>query len=239
MSLETVLHEELHVLYEDNHIIAINKSSSDIIQGDKTGDEPLGEKVKRFIKKKYNKPGDVYLGVIHRLDRPVSGVVLFAKTSKALSRFNLLFKEKDIQKTYWAIVKNKPSKEEAILKHYLFKNEKQNKSYISNTPRIDAKECELHYKVLNQSDKYFLLEVKPFTGRHHQIRVQLSSIGCPIKGDLKYGFDRSNQDASIHLHARKIEFMHPVKNENIVITAPTPNEVLWQFFEKKVGTESK
>jgi 23S rRNA pseudouridine1911/1915/1917 synthase len=225
--------DELQVLYEDNHIIAINKNPSDIVQGDKTGDEPMGEKVKRFIKKKYNKPGDVYLGVIHRLDRPVSGVVLFAKTSKALTRFNLLFKEKDIQKTYWAIVKNKPVKEEDTLIHYLFKNEKQNKSYALKVPRIDAKESELHYKVIDKSDKYFLIEIKPHTGRHHQIRVQLASIGSPIKGDLKYGFDRSNIDASINLHARKIEFIHPIKNETIEITAPTPKEVLWQYFENR------
>ena len=234
MDAENDKNESLKVLYEDNHIVAINKSPSDIIQGDKTGDEPLGEKVKRFIKKKYNKPGDVFLGVIHRLDRPVSGVVLFAKTSKALSRFNLLFKEKDIQKTYWAVVKNRPAKDADTLKNFLYKNEKQNKSYISQTARVDAKACELHYKIIDKSDKYFLLEVLPSTGRHHQIRVQLSTIGCPIKGDLKYGFDRSNQDASIHLHARKIEFVHPIKNEKITIVAPTPNETLWQYFESKM-----
>jgi len=218
---------EIDVLFEDNHIIAINKKPSQLVQGDKTNDEPLSEIVKKYIKDKYNKPGEVFLGVVHRLDRPVSGIVLFAKTSKALTRLNELFRNKNIQKTYWAIVKNQPKKQEDRLINYLVKNEKTNKSKAFNEERKDAFRSELSYKVIGKTDNYYLLEVLPITGRHHQIRVQLSHMGCPIKGDLKYGFDRSNKDASIHPHARKIEFMHPVKNEPIIIEAQPPVDPIW------------
>ncbi len=221
--------DSIEVLYEDNHIIAINKKSSDIVQGDKTGDVPLSEIVKAFLKEKYNKPGDVYLGTTHRIDRPVSGIVLFAKTSKALERLNKMFQDKDIQKTYWAIIKNKPDKEEAHLIHFLKKNEKNNKSTAYPKEVVDSKKSELTYKVIHQFNNYYLLEIKPLTGRHHQIRVQLSAINCPIKGDLKYGYNRSNPDASISLHARKIEFIHPVTKAAITIIAP-PNlaDPLWK-----------
>lgn len=219
----------VEVLYEDNHIIAVNKKSSDIVQGDKTGDTPLNEIVKAFLKEKYNKPGDVYLGTIHRIDRPVSGVVLFAKTSKALERLNKMFKEKDVQKTYWAIVKNKPETNSGNLVHYLKKNEKTNKSTAYNKEVTDSKKSELNYKVIHQFNNYYLLEIKPLTGRHHQIRVQLSAMNCPIKGDLKYGFNRSNPDSSISLHARKVDFIHPVSKKPISIIAP-PNTIdpLWK-----------
>ena len=221
------------ILYEDNHIIAVNKKPSDLVQGDKTGDTPLSELIKEWLVQKYNKPGEAFLGVVHRIDRPVSGVVMFAKTGKALSRMNQLFQSKEVKKTYWAVVKNQPKKESDKLTDYLIRNQKQNKSFCTKSTNKDAKKSELNYTVLKASDKYFLLEINPLTGRHHQIRVQLSNMGCPIKGDLKYGFDRSNPDGSIHLHARKIEFIHPVKNEKIEITAPTPDEVLWNFFTKK------
>lgn len=229
----------LEVLYEDNHIIAVNKRSSDIVQGDKTGDTPLSEFVKQYIKEKYNKPGDVFVGTVHRIDRPVSGIVLFAKTSKALARLNQMFQTKEIQKTYWAIVKNRPPQNKGNLVHYLKKNEAKNmsKAYIKET--TGALRSELNYEIIASSDTYFLLEINPLTGRHHQIRVQLSTMGSPIKGDLKYGFDRSNKDASIHLHARKIEFMHPVKKEPVVITAPAPNEQLWNVFSKMAEGNSK
>ncbi|MGK0253155.1 MAG: 23S rRNA pseudouridine1911/1915/1917 synthase [Mariniflexile sp.] len=217
----------LQILYEDNHIIIINKRAGDIIQGDKTGDKPLSEVVKSYIKDTYNKPGNVYLGVVHRLDRPTTGLVIFAKTSKVLPRLNALFVSKDINKTYWAIVKNAPPKTEDSLTHWLKKNPKNNKSssYIKEVK--DSKKAILHYKLLKKLDNYFLVEVNLETGRHHQIRSQLSSIGCPIKGDLKYGFDRSNPDGSIHLHARHITFMHPVKKETIAIMAPLPDDVIW------------
>jgi 23S rRNA pseudouridine1911/1915/1917 synthase len=217
----------LQVLYEDNHIIIINKRAGDIVQGDKTGDEPLSEVVKSYIKDKYNKPGNVYLGVAHRLDRPTTGLIIFAKTSKVLPRLNALFVSKDIHKTYWAIIKNAPQKTEDSLTHWLKKNPKNNKSssYIKEVK--DSKKAILHYKLLKKLDNYFLVEVNLETGRHHQIRSQLSSIGCPIKGDLKYGFDRSNPDGSIHLHARHITFTHPVKNETIAIMAPLPDDVIW------------
>jgi 23S rRNA pseudouridine1911/1915/1917 synthase len=217
----------LQILYEDNHIIIINKRAGDIIQGDKTGDKPLSEVVKSYIKDTYNKPGNVYLGVVHRLDRPTTGLVIFAKTSKVLPRLNALFVSKDINKTYWAIVKNAPPKTEDTLTHWLKKNPKNNKSssYIKEVK--DSKKAILHYKLLKKLDNYFLVEVNLETGRHHQIRSQLSSIGCPIKGDLKYGFDRSNPDGSIHLHARHITFMHPVKKETIAIMAPLPDDVIW------------
>jgi 23S rRNA pseudouridine1911/1915/1917 synthase len=215
------------ILFEDNHIIAVNKKPSQLVQGDKTNDEPLSELVKKYIKSKYNKPGEVFIGVVHRIDRPVSGIVLFAKTSKALSRLNELFRTKNIQKTYWAVVKNQPKNQEGTLINYLIKNEKSNKSFAYNEERKGALKSELSYKVIGKTDNYFLVEVLPLTGRHHQIRVQLSHMGCPIKGDLKYGFERSNKDASIHLHARKIEFIHPVKNEQITIEAMPPNDPIW------------
>lgn len=218
------------VLYEDNHIIAVNKRSSDIVQGDKTGDTPLSEFVKEYIKKKYGKPGDVFIGTVHRIDRPVSGIVLFAKTSKALARLNQMFQTKEIHKTYWAVVKNKPLQEKGNLVHYLKKNEAKNTSKAFSKDTAGALRSELNYEIIARSDNYFLLEVQPLTGRHHQIRVQLAAIGSPIKGDLKYGFDRSNKDASIHLHARKIEFIHPVKKEPVVIKAPVPDEQLWNIF---------
>lgn len=226
---------KLEVLYEDNHIIAVNKRPSDIVQGDKTGDTPLSDFVKQYIKEKYNKPGDVFVGTVHRIDRPVSGIVLFAKTSKALTRLNQMFQTKEIQKTYWAVVKNKPKNIIGTLVHYLRKNEQKNMSKAFEKETPGALRSELEYELICSSDNYQLLEVKPHTGRHHQIRVQLSSMGCPIKGDLKYGFDRSNKDKSIHLHARKVEFIHPVKKETIVIIAPPPNEVLWNEFMKRVG----
>lgn len=215
------------ILYEDNHIIAINKRPSEIVQGDKTNDEPLSETIKNYIKQKYNKPGDVFIGVVHRIDRPVSGIVLFAKTSKALTRLNELFRTKNIQKTYWAIVKNQPKNPEGTLINYLVKNEKANKSFAYDEERKGALRSELNYKVIAKTSNYFLLEVLPLTGRHHQIRVQLAHMGCPIKGDLKYGADRSNKDASIHLHARKIEFIHPVRKEKICIIAPPPKDPVW------------
>ena len=218
----------LEVLYEDNHIIAVNKKASDIVQGDKTVDRPLPEYIKDYIKKKYKKPGKVFLGVVHRLDRPVSGVMVFARTSKALSRLNEMFREKKVQKTYWAIVKNKPQNTKETLVHYLLKNQAKNKSQAFNREGNHALRSELSYKLIHSLDNYHLLEVSPKTGRHHQIRVQLAKIGCPIKGDIKYGFDRTNKDKSIHLHARKIDFIHPVKKEPISITAPTPNDVLWK-----------
>lgn len=219
--------DNLQVLFEDNHIIVVNKRPGDIVQGDKTGDKPLSDTVKAFLKKKYNKPGNVYLGVVHRLDRPTSGVVLFAKTSKALPRLNKLFAEKSANKTYWAIVKNAPTEPEKRLVHYLKRNTKQNKSYANIKEVPDSKKAILTYKIIKKLDRYFLLEVDLETGRHHQIRSQLSSIGSPIKGDLKYGFNRSNEDGSIHLHARKLRFIHPVKKEPIEIIAPPPNDPIW------------
>ncbi|WP_037320879.1 RluA family pseudouridine synthase [Salegentibacter sp. Hel_I_6] len=217
----------LQILFEDNHIIVINKRPGDIVQGDKTGDKPLSEVVKEFIKEKYNKPGNVYLGVVHRLDRPTSGIVLFSKTSKALPRLNKLFQEKEAKKTYWAIVKNAPPKDSDTLIHFLKRNPKQNKSYAHIKEVPESKKAILEYRLLKKLDNYFLLVVDLHTGRHHQIRSQLSAIGSPIKGDLKYGFDRSNKDASIHLHARELKFIHPVKKEEIHILAPPPDEVLW------------
>lgn len=220
---------EADVLYEDNHLIAINKKSGTLVQGDITGDRPLSELTKAFLVKKYNKSGDAYLGVPHRLDRPTSGVVLFAKTSKVLPRLNKLFETKDIQKVYWAVVKNKPRKQSDTLIDYLVRNQQKNKSFISSEGQKNAKRAELSYRVVQQMNKYYLIEVQPKTGRHHQIRVQLSHIGCPIRGDLKYGFERSNRDASIHLHARSIEFIHPVKKEPIkIIAPPNENDALWK-----------
>jgi 23S rRNA pseudouridine1911/1915/1917 synthase len=223
---------ELNVLYEDNHVIVINKSASDIVQGDKTGDETLPDKIKSYLKVKYDKPGNVFCGVVHRLDRPTSGAVVFARTSKALERLNAQFRDKETNKTYWAIVESKPEKEEATLVHYLKKNEKQNKSYATLHEVPGSKKAVLHYKLIDSSDRYYLLEVKLETGRHHQIRAQLSSIGCVIKGDLKYGAKRPNSDGSIGLHACQLEFNHPTTKEVIKITAPVPNDPLWQHFEK-------
>lgn len=226
----------LDVLYEDNHLIAINKKSGDIVQGDKTGDKPLSELVKDYIKEKFQKPGAAFLGVVHRIDRPVTGVVLFARTSKALERMNELFREKKVQKTYWAVVKNKPPDENGTLIHYLKKDEAKNKSKAYDKEVTDSLRSWLDYKVLAKSDNYFLLEINPHTGRHHQIRVQLAAMGCPIKGDVKYGFDRTNDDGSIHLHARKIVFIHPIKKEEITIVAPVPDEKLWKYFELEAGS---
>jgi 23S rRNA pseudouridine1911/1915/1917 synthase len=217
----------LQVLHEDNHIIVINKRVGDIVQGDKTGDKPLSEVVKEYIKVKYNKPGEVFLGVIHRLDRPTTGIVIFARTSKALTRMNELFSNRETQKTYWAIVKNKPQNSEDKLIHYLKRNEKNNtsKAHIKEVP--ESKIASLAYKIIASLQNYYALEINLHTGRHHQIRAQLSAIGSPIKGDLKYGFDRSNPDGGIHLHARKLVFTHPVTKENIEIIAPPPNDVIW------------
>ena len=217
----------LQVLHEDNHIIVINKRVGDIVQGDKTGDKPLSEVVKEYIKVKYNKPGEVFLGVIHRLDRPTTGIVIFARTSKALTRMNELFSNRETKKTYWAIVKNKPQNSEDKLVHYLKRNEKNNtsKAHIKEVP--ESKIASLDYKIIASLQNYYALEINLHTGRHHQIRAQLSAIGSPIKGDLKYGFDRSNPDGGIHLHARKLVFTHPVTKENIEIIAPTPNDVIW------------
>ncbi|MCQ2347176.1 MAG: RNA pseudouridine synthase [Paludibacteraceae bacterium] len=238
------------VLYEDNHIIAVNKTCNEIVQGDKTGDTPLSELVKAYIKEKYNKPGEVFLGVTHRLDRPTSGVVLFARTSKALTRLNEMFRDKSladdaqpscivhcpssITKTYWAVVQNAPQQQEGRLENYLVKNEAQNKSYIVKRGAKDAKRAVLTYRTIAKGDRYTLLEVMLETGRHHQIRCQLAGIGCPIKGDLKYGAKRSNPDGGICLHARKIEFIHPVSKAPIAITAPVPDDHLWQSLAQQV-----
>ena len=217
------------VLYEDNHIIAVNKTCSEIVQGDKTGDEPLSETLKKYLKEKYNKPGEVFLGVTHRLDRPVSGVVVFAKTSKALTRLNEMFRNQEVKKTYWAIVKDRPAETEGRLEHYLVRNEKQNKSVAHTKMVPNAKKASLSYKLISHSDNYFLLEVQLETGRHHQIRCQLAKMGCPIKGDLKYGFPRSNPNGGISLHARYVEFVHPVSKQLIQITAPCPDDdKLWE-----------
>ncbi len=218
------------ILLEDNHLLIVNKMPSEIVQGDKTGDEPLSESLKKFLKEKYNKPGNVFMGVVHRLDRPVSGAVIFAKTSKALTRLNNMVKERAIKKTYWAIVKDPPPNETGTLKHYLVRNQKKNKSFAYKKPVPNSKEALLSYKMIAASKDYYLLEIDLHTGRHHQIRVQLAAIGCPIKGDLKYGFSRSNPDASISLHARKIEFIHPIKKEPVITTAPPPQDTLWNYF---------
>jgi 23S rRNA pseudouridine1911/1915/1917 synthase len=223
------------ILFEDNHLIIINKLPSEIVQGDKTGDQPLSESLKEYIKKKYEKPGEVFLGVVHRIDRPVSGVVVFARTGKALSRMTDLIRKREMKKTYWAIVKNRPTEDEATLTHFLTRNEAKNKSFVSKNEVSGAKEAILSYKLKAQSNDYFLLEVDLETGRHHQIRVQLAAIGCPIKGDLKYGFARSNPDASISLHARSVEFIHPVKKETVYIVADPPCEPLWDFFKATVS----
>lgn len=217
----------MNVVYEDNHIIIVNKQSGEIVQGDKTGDTPLSDIVKQYIKEKYNKPGNVFLGVVHRLDRPVSGLVVFAKTSKALSRLNEMFRTGDVHKTYWAIVKKNDIAPEATLTDWLTRNERQNKSYAHNREVPGAKKAVLSYKVRSMSDNYMLLEVRLITGRHHQIRCQLAHMGCPIKGDLKYGSPRSNPDGSISLMSRRVEFVHPVSKETIAVEAPVPDDRLW------------
>ena len=219
------------VAYEDNHIIIVNKTASEIVQGDKTGDTPLAETVKQYLKEKYQKPGNVFLGVTHRLDRPVSGLVVFAKTGKALSRLNEMFRNGEVQKTYWAIVKKAPDLPEGTLTHYLLRNERQNKSYAYDREKPGSKKAVLHYRLIGRSQNYFLLEVRLETGRHHQIRCQLAKIGCPIKGDLKYGAPRSNPDGSISLHARSVSFVHPVSKKQIEVEAPVPQDSLWQRFQ--------
>jgi 23S rRNA pseudouridine1911/1915/1917 synthase len=222
------------ILYEDNHIIAVYKRSSDLAQGDKTGDSSLDTEVKKYIAEKYKKPGDVYLGVVHRLDRPVSGVILFARTSKALARLNEMFRTKQMKKIYLAIVKERPPEDEATITHFLKKNEEQNKSYVYDTEVKGSKEASLTYRLKGRSEKYYLLEVELHSGRHHQIRAQLAKIGCPVKGDLKYGFPRSNEDGSISLFARKLEFIHPVKKEPVSITAHFPEGDIWSVFQDSV-----
>ena len=221
----------MEVIYEDNHIIIVNKKSGEIVQGDKTGDRPLSDIVKDYIKEKYAKPGAVFLGVVHRLDRPVSGLVVFARTSKALSRLNKMFAEGEVHKTYWAITKNAPRDNEGTLTHWLVRNEKQNKSYAYEQEKPNAKKAILKYHVLSHSDNYSLIEVQLLTGRHHQIRCQLAAIGCPIKGDLKYGAPRSNPDGSISLLSRRVEFVHPVSKETIIAEAPLPDDKLWKAFK--------
>lgn len=222
----------MEILYEDNHIIIVNKASGEIVQGDKTGDKPLSEIVKEFIKERDHKPGNVFLGVAHRLDRPVSGAVVFAKTSKALARLNAMFASGDVHKTYWAVTRGTPGEPEAVLTHWIKTVERNNKSYASGTPQEGAKEARLRYRLVASSERYNLLEVRLLTGRKHQIRVQLSAIGCPVKGDLKYGDKRSNPDGSISLHARRIQFVHPVSGKEIDITAPVPDDNLWHALEE-------
>ncbi len=221
------------IIYEDNHLIIVNKLPSQIVQGDKTGDEPLSEKVKKYIKDKYNKPGDVFLGVVHRLDRPTSGLIIFARTSKALTRLNQMLKDHTIRKIYWAVVKELPPEETGHLIHYIYRDTKKNKSFASVKERKDSKRAELRYRHIASSDKYHLLEIELLTGRHHQIRAQLTSVGCPIKGDIKYGYPRTNINASIHLHARKVEFIHPVKKEKMTFLAPPPDDPLWNYFANR------
>lgn len=224
----------MEILFEDNHIIAVSKTCNEIVQGDKTGDEPLSEMLKTWLKEKYNKPGNVFVGVTHRLDRPTSGIVLFAKTSKALTRLNEMFRTSEVKKTYWAIVKAKDIPHEAELTHYLVRNEKQNKSYAYDQEKPNSKKAILHYQIIARSDRYMLLEIDLKTGRHHQIRCQLAKMGCPIKGDLKYGFDRSNPDGGISLHARRVTFVHPVSKEPVEIIAPVPGDNLWRAFQESV-----
>lgn len=224
---------DLEIVYEDNHLLMVNKPSGEIVQGDKTGDEPLSETVKSWLREKYNKPGNIYCGVIHRIDRPVSGIVVFAKTSKALSRMNQLIQDRQVHKRYWAIVKNPPIPPQGKLIHYLYKVERSNKSIVSDQPKDGYLRAELNYQLIASSQAYHLLEIELITGRHHQIRAQLAAIGCPIRGDVKYGFPRTNPDASISLHARSIGFVHPVSLETVYIEVAPPNEKLWNFFAKK------
>ena len=218
------------VLYDDNHIIIVYKRSSDLVQGDGTGDEPLDDIVRAYIKEKYNKPGDVFLGVVHRLDRPVSGCVVYARTSKALTRLSELFRTREVKKTYWAIVTDRPPEEDGVLSNWLKKNEKQNKSYVYPTEVKGSKLAELSYKILGRSERYYLVEVDLQTGRHHQIRAQLAAAGCPVKGDLKYGAKRSNEGGGISLHSRRVSFVHPVKKEEITVEAPLPGDRIWKLF---------
>jgi 23S rRNA pseudouridine1911/1915/1917 synthase len=228
--------DSLRILYEDNHIIAVNKTVSDLVQKDSTGDLALDDKVKKYIREKYKKPGEAFLGVVHRIDRPVSGVVLFARTGKALARLNKMFKEGTIAKTYWAIVKEKPPQSSGTLVHYLTRDAAKNKSFCGIDPKPSAKKAVLHYSVISQSDRYYLLEVKPETGRHHQIRCQLAYIGCPIRGDLKYGYPRSNENGGISLHARNVSFVHPVRNEPVSVSAdPDTDDALWKFFADRMA----
>lgn len=219
--------DNLDVLYEDNHLIVVNKRVGDLVQGDKTGDTPLSDIVKAYLKKKYNKPGEVFLGVVHRLDRPTTGLVLFARTSKALERMNAQFSNRETQKTYWAAVKNTPPKVQDTLIHFLVRNPKNNtsKAHVKEVP--GSKRASLDYTILKKLERYSVLEIELHTGRHHQIRAQLAAIGCPIKGDLKYGFDRSNPDGGIHLHARQLAFIHPVTKEAVKLVAPTPQDPIW------------
>lgn len=224
----------VEIIYEDNHLIAVNKRSSDLAQGDRSGDESLDKQVKDYIAEKYNKPGEVFLGVVHRLDRPVSGVLLYARTSKALERLNEMFRSRDIRKIYLAVVKERPPEDEGTLEHYIKKNEKQNKSYTYDNEVKGSKKASLTYKTISRSDRYYLLEIELHTGRHHQIRAQLAAAGCPIKGDLKYGFPRSNEDGSISLFARSLEFTHPVKKERLKITAPLPDSDIWPVFSENL-----
>ena len=220
----------MDILFEDNHLIAVNKNVSDLVQGDKTGDETLAERVREYIRVKYNKPGDAFLGIVHRIDRPASGVVLFARTSKALERLNAMFRDKEIKKRYLAIVKERPPEDEGTLVDFLKKNEAQNKSYAYNTKVNGSREASLSYRVAGHSNRYYLLEIDLHSGRHHQIRCQLANAGCPIKGDLKYGFGRSNDDGGISLHAYQLRFIHPVKKEPVEITAPLPRHDIWPLF---------
>ncbi len=221
----------MKVIYEDNHLIIICKESGEIVQGDKTGDLPLSDIVKAYIKEKYSKPGNVFLGVVHRLDRPVAGLVVFAKTSKALTRLNAMFQSHDVKKTYWAIVTRCPERPSATLEHWMVRNEKKNKSYCYDREVPNSKRAVLDYRMISRSERFFLLEVNLHTGRHHQIRAQLAKIGCPIRGDLKYGAPRSNPDGSISLLSRKVDFIHPVSKERITVVSPLPNDKVWEFFD--------
>jgi 23S rRNA pseudouridine1911/1915/1917 synthase len=227
--------DNLQVLFEDNHLIAVNKRPGDIVQGDRSGDQPLSERLKEYLKAKYGKPGNVFVGVPHRLDRPASGVVLFARTSKALERLARLFREGEMRKLYWALVQNRPPQEQDTLVHHLLRNAEQNKSYVCDGPRPGSREARLSYRLLLSLDRYHLLEVELATGRHHQIRAQLAHIGCPIKGDLKYGARRSNPGGGIHLHSREVSFMHPVKGTPVTIVADPPADPLWSEVLRRLG----
>lgn len=229
-----MLNLDLEILYEDNHLLAINKHSGDIVQPDKTGCVSLEETVKQYIKEKYSKPGNVFLGITHRIDRPVSGIVLMAKSAKALSRVNQMLQDHKISKTYWAITSIKPENDEGKLVHFIRRNEQKNISYAFNKEVSGSKKAELIYKIKSKSDRYFLIEINLITGRHHQIRAQLSAIGCPIKGDLKYGFNRSNPDGSVSLHSREISLIHPVTKKELNIIAPVPKDKLWEFFQNNI-----
>lgn len=234
VAVARIRNRQMEVIYEDNHIIAVNKTCREIVQGDKTGDAPLSELLKGWLKEKYGKPGNVFVGVTHRVDRPASGVVVFAKTGKALARLNEMFRAGAVRKTYWAIVKNRPPKEDDELVGWLVRNEKQNKSHAYDSERPGAKKAVMRYRLLARSEKYYLLEIDLKTGRHHQIRCQLAKAGCPIKGDLKYGFDRSNPDGGICLHARSVSFVHPVSKKNVEIIAPVPPGNLWKALTEKI-----